>query len=176
MSRLDFVTFYLHGTILLFLEQWSEHNENCILHCDFKVESICLLLNCKLKEVVLSSELAKCLSYMQLCSSASTVDWLHSFFVAVDPGSLYVLQRTYWVLRHNDYPFCGVFFSFFQFKFTEIMTGSLCSPSNWSFSVPRLRTHIERCGLRLEAMWVHCRKQCISKDYVRQWEPTLEYP
>lgn len=78
-----------------------------------RVESVCLLLNYKLKEVVLSPD-AKCPSYMQLCSGASTADWLlHSFFVAVDPGSPYVLQRTYWVLRHNDYPFCVVFFFFF---------------------------------------------------------------
>lgn len=124
-----------------------------------RVESVCLLLNYKLKEVVLSPD-AKCPSYMQLCSGASTADWLlHSFFVAVDPGSPYVLQRTYWVLRHNDYPFCVVFFFlFFEFKFIEIMTGLLCSPSSWCFSVCRLRTHIECCGLRLEAMWVHCRE------------------
>jgi len=46
---------------------------------------------------------------------------------------------------------------FFQFNFTEIITGSLCSPSSWCFCVLRLRTYIECCGLRRETKWVHCR-------------------
>lgn len=84
-----------------------------------------------------------------LCSSWS--------WVSLCPMGNLLGFKTRWL----SFLWCSFFF--FQFNFTEIITGSLCSPSSWCFCVLRLRTYIECCGFRRETKWVHCRgATCIK--------------
>lgn len=55
---------------------------------------------------------------------------------------------------------------FFSFKVIEVMAGLLCSPLSWCFCVLKLWTACY--GLKLEAMWSHCRGQSLLGDDVRQ--------